>query len=77
MLQQWLEIKLDQLQFWYAKRLANAKHKSDGKRYWCLKTSTGYKVVNKHHIGETNRILAKGDRIDFMKLVKNYSYRTK
>lgn len=77
MIEQWLNTKLEQLKFWHAKRLAEAKHKSDGCRYWVLKTSTGYRVVNKYNIGETNRKLPKAERIDFRRMVQNHSYVTK
>ena len=76
-LYKWFIILRDQTIFWYYKRMAEAKHNSDGMRYWVIRTDQGILVVNKYQINEANRKLSKAERMDIKKLLENALYRTK
>lgn len=71
----WYNTAWNYIQFWFAKREAIAKHKTDGKRYHVLpKSEGGFAVVNNDFINWHNKIVKqKKDKLDIVKLT-NMSY---
>lgn len=73
----WLERKIKQFWFWYAKQQANSYHKSDGKRYVVVPYGDKFIVMNNTDRKVINRLHKKDKQININQLLKMAAYTTK
>ena len=73
----YIERKIKQFWFWYAKQLADSYHLADGKRYVVVPYGDRFIVMNNTDRKIINRSHRKHNRMDINWLLKRASYYTK
>jgi len=66
------------IRFWLAKREADHKHRTTGKRYYVLNAGTRFIVVDNYYVKKYNKkVKHKSQRITFTDMIKMCDYMTR